>query len=211
MPRTIPREKTIVTLTMSIRGTTDMPATNRQRKRTRQATGFTLIEAALATVIVGTGVLSIVAAQQAYHMKDGWAQKTETAQLLCNEIRQRMQTLPLNDPITGASQLGPSSSETTPEQYNDVYDFAGPIGTNGYGTGTTLDQPMNALGEAITDMPGWSQHITVANVQPDDISSTFTYPLGSTPVVRVTVQALYQSPQDKTPHAITELTWVQTD
>ena len=203
---------------MSIRGTTDMPATNRRRKGTRQATGFTLIEAALATVIVGTGVLAIVAAQQAYHMKDGWAQKTETAQLLCNEIRQRMQSLPLNDPITGTSQLGPDSNETSPELYNDVYDFSGGAGGNGYGIGITIDPPMNALGEQITDMPGWSQHVTVLNVYSDDISMSdnaiyadSNLQLGLTPVVRVTVQALYQGPYDKAPTEITDLTWVQTN
>lgn len=182
-----------------------------RRPRRHARAGFTLIEAALATVIVGTGVLSIVAAEQAYHMKDGWAQKTETAQLLCNEIRQRMQTLPLYDPITGTQTLGPGTGETSPELYNDVYDFAGTAGSNGYGTGTTIDPPMNAMGQKITDMPGWSEHVTVDNVQPDDISSTFTYPLGSTPVVRVTVQALYKGPHDKSAHAITQLTWVQTN
>ena len=40
--------------------------------------GFTLIEAALTTAIVGTGVLSIMAAQQAYLRKNDWAQRAGT-------------------------------------------------------------------------------------------------------------------------------------
>ena len=35
--------------------------------------GFTLIESALATIIVGVGVLSIVAAQQSFHQKNSWS------------------------------------------------------------------------------------------------------------------------------------------
>ncbi len=185
--------------------------------RRRRRGGFTLIEAALATVIVGTGVLSIVAAEQAYHMKDGWAQKTETAQLLCNEIRQRMLSMPLHDPITGTKYLGPGPGENSPEVYNDVDDFAGTVDATGYGAGTVISPPMNALGQAITDIPGWSQQVEVANVQPDDISSTFTYPLGTTQtgtgaeVVRITVTARYQGPHDAKPRAVTQLTWVQTN
>jgi len=42
-------------------------------RTSRRAKGFTLMEAALTTVIVGVGVLSIVEAQQAYHQKNDWA------------------------------------------------------------------------------------------------------------------------------------------
>ena len=64
-------------------------------RRHRRDAGFTLIEAALTTVIIGTGVLAIVGAQQAYHQKNAWAQRTGTAMLLANEIREMTMPLPI--------------------------------------------------------------------------------------------------------------------
>src|SRR5690349_8565649 len=54
----------------------------------RRRTGFTLIETALATIIVGVGVLSIVSAQQAFHVENTWATNASIATRLGNEIRE---------------------------------------------------------------------------------------------------------------------------
>ena len=48
----------------------------------------------------------------------------------------------------------------------------------------------------------------MANVLPDNISSTFTQPLGTTDLIRVTVTMRFQSPQDNQPTTITTLSWV---
>jgi hypothetical protein len=49
-------------------------------------------------------------------------------------------------------------------------------------------------------------------VLPDNISSTFTQPLGTTELLRITVTVRYPSPQDlaagNDPRAITTLSWV---
>ena len=45
--------------------------TRRHHQRARR--GFTLIESALATVIIGVGVLAMVTAQQALHRKNEWS------------------------------------------------------------------------------------------------------------------------------------------
>ena len=50
--------------------------------------GFTLIESALATVIIGTGVLAMIAAQQTFHQHNGWAQRSANAMRLAGEIRE---------------------------------------------------------------------------------------------------------------------------
>src|SRR5690606_434199 len=119
--------------------------------RVRAARGFTLIEAALTTVIIGVGVLAIVAAQQAYHQKNQWSQRVGTGLLLANELRELILSLPIHDPIGGAANLGPELSENNVAQYDDVDDFAGTVNA-GYGTGTTLSPPVNALREPISDM-----------------------------------------------------------
>ena len=81
----------------------------KRRRSRRRAQGFTLIESALTTIIIGTGVLAILAAQQAYHMKNNWASRTSTGMLLANELRERTLSLPLHDPITGSATLGPEA------------------------------------------------------------------------------------------------------
>lgn len=67
----------------------------------RDIRGFTLIEAALATVIVGVGVLAIVEAQQSFHRKNLWAVQSGVATRLGNEIREMTLNLPRHDPVTG--------------------------------------------------------------------------------------------------------------
>ncbi len=179
---------------------------NSHKLRARHG-GFTLIEAALTTVIVGTGVLAIVGAQQAYTKKNDWAQRTGTALLLANEIREMTLTLPMHDPITGKGNLGPETNETTPADYDDLDDFAGVVSA-GYGAGVTFNPPINALRQTISDMQGWSQHVMVENVLPDNISAVATQPLGTTPLMRVTATIYYQAPGETTPTTMTDLVWV---
>ena len=174
--------------------------------RTRQG-GFTLIEATLTTIIIATGVLAILAAQQAYTRKNDWAARTSTAVLLANELRELTLTLPRQDPITGLAFVGPEPGENGLLDYDDLDDFAGPV-TAGVGEGLTFDPPINALRETIPDLAGWSQTIRVENVLPDNISSTFTQPLGTTDMIRVSVSVRYQAPSSAQPMTITTLTWM---
>ena len=185
-------------------------AHTRHPRRRRSQSGFTLIEAALATVIVSTGVLSILAAQQAYHRKNNWANHSGTAMLLANEIRELTFAMPHHDPITGSATLGPEAGETTVAAYDDLDDFAGVV-TNGFGTGTTFSPPINALRQQIPDMAGWSQQVMVENVLPENISVTSgsTQPLSaSTGLMRVTVNVFYQAPGEDTPQNMGNLVWV---
>lgn len=177
-------------------------------RRHRRAAGFTLIEAALTTVIVGTGVLAIVAAQQAYHQKNDWAQRTGTAMLLANELRELTMPLPVYDPITGQSFVGPEPGEAGIADYDDLDDFAGVPDLAGEYPGLTFDPPVDALRRTIADMPGWSQHVTVESVLEDNIAAGFSQPLGTTPMLRLTVDVLYQGPNDASATTVTQLTWV---
>jgi hypothetical protein len=187
----------------------DMPARITVRPSRRHTRGgFTLIEAALTTVIVSTGVLAILAAQQAYHRKNDWAQQTGTAVLLANEIRELTLALPIHDPITGADSLGPEANEPAVADYDDLDDFAGAVSELGVGAGLVFQPPVNALRQPVGDLPGWSQQVHVENVLSDNISSTFVQPLGTTTMYRVRVEVFFQKPGDAEPRAITQLTWV---
>ncbi len=177
------------------------------RSRRHRSAGFTLIEAALTTVIVGTGVLAIVAAQQTYVYKNDWAQRTALGMMLANELRELTLTLPMHDPLTGDSNIGVEAGENSVADFDDLDDFAGPI-VSGYGQGLTFSPPINALRQTLNDLEGWSQHIKVESVLPESLDSVFTAPLGSTDMMRVTVRVDYQGPNDSEPMTITEMTWV---
>ncbi len=98
------------------------------RGRSRRA-GFTLIETALATVIVGVGVLSIVAAQQAFHKQNAWSTHASTATRLGNEIREMTFRLPRHDPVTGLLlPWGPEDNELWVGDFDDLDDFDGDDG-----------------------------------------------------------------------------------
>lgn len=169
-------------------------------------------------VIVGVGVLAMVSAQQAYHQKNDWAQRTGTAQMLANEVRELTLTLPHHDPITGDANLGPESNEvgTTPDpqidvaNYDDLDDFAGEVTGAGYGSGVTFSPPINGLRLDIEGLDQWSQVVTVENVFPDNLVAgpTDIQPLGSTDMMRVSVAINYQLNDTAPIDTITTMTWI---
>lgn len=190
---------------------------NRPLKINRRAShrrGFTIIEAALATIIIGTGVLSIIAAQQAYHRKNMWSQRIATGVHLANELRELTLTMPMHDPLSGKTTLGAESDEFTagspdPKLFDDLDDFAGTI-TSGKGSGVTISPPINGLRQDIAGLNGWSQKVTVANVLPENIgvSDALTQALGTTDMMRISVTVTWQESVTSDEMVLTTLTWV---
>lgn len=198
------------------------PDPYRGTRRHRRNGGFTLIEAALTTVIIGTGVLAILSAQQAYHIKNDWSQASGTAMLLANEVREMTLPLPDHDPITGSAFLGPEANEYTEiepgvfspdvSKFDDIDDFAGEVDpATGEGAGLSIYPPVNALGEEIPNMERWRQEVSVENVLVDNIASNFAQPLGTTDMVRVTVRVMYQRPKSNEWNEATRLVWIVSD
>ena len=170
--------------------------------RFRRQGGFTLIEAALTTVIVGTGVLAIVAAQQAYHMKNQWAKRAGTGMLLANELRELMASMPLRDPITKDSTIGPE--ENDPINYDDIDDFTNV--TIGDGSSGDSAQPLTGMGQRADSLSRWSQQVMVEEVTYEDVSGS-AVAAGTGDVARVTVIVYYDGPNMAEPEAVTQLSW----
>ncbi len=186
------------------------PATSHEPRATRsrqRPQGFTLIEAALTTIIVGTGVLALVGAQQAYTVKNDYAVRANLGQMLANEIRELTANKPHHDPITGAANYGPEPGELAITDYDDLDDFAGAV-TAGFGTGLSFNPPINAAGVPIPNLDRWTQEVRVSNVDPTNISVTQanTLPIGTTDVMRVTVTMRYRE-NNGTLTTVNTMTW----
>jgi hypothetical protein len=178
---------------------------NRRDIRRHARRGFTLIEAALATVIIGTGVLAIISAQQVLLAKNEWSSMTSTATWLGNEIREMTLNLPRHDPVTGTAFWGPEDDELMLDDYDDVDDF------DGFGEGLVFSAslnngPINASRRVITDMEGWEQIVTVTSVDQFDILTPMDD--ATTEMVRVEVLIRYQGNQDSEPIDMTRIRWI---
>ena len=161
----------------------------------RARRGFTLLESALATVIIAVGVLALIDAQTVMSRANNWSTQAATATYLANELRERMRTLPRHDAVTGliattgpsgavtVEGWGPEENEVNAGDYDDIDDFAGRV----FGLGGTNAGPIDANSRIITEvdeagnvltseegvavaMQGWSQAVTVEKVEPSNFS-----------------------------------------
>ncbi|MCP3905506.1 MAG: hypothetical protein GY715_17915 [Planctomycetes bacterium] len=182
------------------------------RPRSSARAGFTLIETALATVVVGVGVLAMVGAQQAFHQQNNWSTHASTAQRLGNEIREMTLNLPRHDPVTGNAYWGPEPNELSWDDYDDLDDFDGGGGglifDADWDAGTTDNGPINARREVIANMPGWSQVVTVRNVDPNDISNATPVADGTTDMIVVEVLIQYQGRTAGVATDMTVVSWI---
>ncbi|HRP63604.1 MAG TPA: hypothetical protein PK400_09950 [Phycisphaerales bacterium] len=176
-------------------------ASSRCSRKAPRRSGMTLIETALATVIIGVGVLAIVAAQQAFHSQNAWSVHAATATRLGNEIREMTLNLPRHDPVTGTAYWGAEPHEATLADYNDLDDFDNLIFSAALGNG-----PVNARREIIPNMTGWAQIVYVDKVDPFNINSAPSNPEHY--LMRIEVVVTYQGPADEEPSEVLSVSWI---
>lgn len=131
--------------------------------------GFTLLETALSTIIIGVGVLAVIEAQRAFLEKNLWSTNASTATFLANEIRERTRLFPRHDRFAGGLYFtnpgdptslrgwGPETGEGSPADFNDLDDFDGAV----FGTAPNLPEgftlrarytgPIDAVGDVIPE------------------------------------------------------------
>ncbi len=137
--------------------------------------GFTLVEVAIATSIIGLGVVAVMAACQARTQAIAGSSQLSRAVFLAQEIREWTIKLPFSDPDEADAGNPPGSDPTDPPGVVDDLDDL---------LGATFDPPKSGYGAGITDMVGWSETITLTWVNPQDL--TVVAPGGSD-VVQVEV------------------------
>jgi prepilin-type N-terminal cleavage/methylation domain-containing protein len=160
----------------------------------RRHRGFTLIETALTTVIIGVGVLALIEAQQTFLRATAWSSHAATATHLANEVRELTRKLPRHDPVTGLyfdennvlRGWGPETGESALQDLDDIDDFDGLRlsfeGTPGVAD-ADLPGPIDGFGSVIPEvlndgtvlldvngnpMPlrGWAQVVLVEKIDP---------------------------------------------
>jgi hypothetical protein len=175
-------------------------------RRSPRCRGFTLMEAALATMIIGVGV---VATLELFHTcardNQGSAHMT-TAMMLATSVQEMCSSLAFNDPYYGRSVFGSESGETL-ATYNDLDDL----------DGQTFSPPIDAQRH---QLPGLAQYSQVVSVWPvyttklasntNDASPDFaktTY----TGALRVTVRVLYKALPTDVAQEVYRASWIRMD
>lgn len=160
----------------------------------------------MATVIVATGILGMVAAQQAWHRQNAWAERAAIGTRLGNEIREMTFNFERHDPVTGVSTWGPEANELVVLDYDDLDDFDGPDGTGLILSGDLGNGPLNALREVIPGMEGWTQEVRVHNIDPTNVNLDLAD--GASDMMRVEVLVYWQGPLESEPISVTTVDWI---
>ena len=124
-------------------------------RNTKHKNGFTLIEVLMAIMLVGLAIASLVAAGSTFTQSNSAGMNLSTAEFLIEQIKELTILLPVTDPDPNSSNaiFGPEAGETL-DTYDDLDDLDDAV----------FSPPINAERQVLTDYPGFSQQITVENI-----------------------------------------------
>lgn len=157
--------------------------------------GFSLIEALIAILIVGFAMASLLAANGAFTKANGAGTDLSTAEFLGEQIRELTALLPVVEPETpesGVDVFGPESDETLATDYDDLNDF----------DDKSFSPPISADRISLAELPAFSQQITVQNVHKSNFEQVVAD--HDSAFVRVTVRVYLNSKE------ISSVSWLRT-
>ena len=156
--------------------------------------GFSLIESLIAILLVGFAMASLLAANGAFTKANGAGTDLSTAEFLVEQIRELSVLLPVVEPGTpesGFDVFGPESGETL-ATYDDLNDF----------DGANFSPPISADRISLAELAGFSQQVTVQNVNASNFEQVVAD--HSSDFVRVTVRVYLNSRE------ISSARWLRT-
>jgi Tfp pilus assembly protein PilV len=145
-------------------------------KRTRR--GFTLVEAALTMVIVGTGVMALLQLLAAGTMSNSTAAELTTAVNLANNVHEIAVSLPFTSATNPTSTTFKDSGG--PKNYTYLWDM----------NGDTYSPPLDIQRNPITTYSNWSQVVTINSVDPTNLTAARPNSV-TLPTARLTVVILH--------------------
>ena len=156
-------------------------------RRSRGSKGrgaFSLVEVALATVIVGIGIVAVIASLQAGSRVNGAGRDLTQAVFLAQEIREWTVRLPFRDPDPGDANNPPGPDGISPQTFvddlDDLYDPAGLV----------YCPPRDGLGLPISGMTGWSQVLMLSWRDPNGLTATVSP--GASTIINVKVSVRFR-------------------
>ena len=165
------------------------------RPPSRHPRGFTLIEASLAIVIVGTGCVAAMMLFEAVSKQNRLAQRLTTAAQLARHVEEATTHLPYDDPITRDATFGPEAGETL-ATFNDLDDFSA--------FDTLGGPPVDALRTPIPELAQFSQIVEVVRVD----GNTLQEP--GTGAVRVDVSVRWSRDGGEPRTTVATTSWYRT-
>ena len=144
-----------------------------RRAAGRRRTGFTLVEAAMVTVIIGVGVMAMLTLLAAGTAANEDATQLTEAINLANNIHEITMGMPYYDPQTPTVW---NSKEPTVAEWDNITDL----------DGASFNPPIDARRNPIPEYAGWRQSVEVESVTHDKVTVT-TPDTTTEPTARVTV------------------------
>jgi Tfp pilus assembly protein PilV len=163
---------------------------HRALRRSPRRRGFTLIEAATTTVIIGVGCVAMLELLGAGTVANHAGTEGTVAMNLAGNVREAMTGIPFAD-AASPTHWGPEAGETDVKLFNDCDDFDGWTSA----PGTPINAERDRLG---SDYASWQQQVKVESVNRDDLSQVIphlTLTPDLRPVNRVTVSIIHNGRQ----------------
>ncbi|MBW8017226.1 MAG: prepilin-type N-terminal cleavage/methylation domain-containing protein [Planctomycetes bacterium] len=132
-----------------------------KRSDNKNRSGFTLIEALIATVLIGIAIAALVTSNISHTQANAYGMHTSTAEFLIEEIKAMTMPLEVTDPNSGTSVYGPEADEIAVTDYDDLDDF----------DGVTFNPPVDVNGNVLSDFSEYSQVVIVENLDPGDFTN----------------------------------------
>ena len=124
--------------------------------------GFTLIEAAVATIVIGLGAAALLTAVASGTRTNAAGRSITQAVLLAQEIREWTVKLPFSDPDEADMGNPPGPDGADPQVFVDDLDDL---------MNVTYSPPRDGQGQPVADMTGWQQAITLTWRAPSDLTT----------------------------------------
>jgi Tfp pilus assembly protein PilV len=174
-------------------------ARDRGNARPARRRGFTLIEAAMVTVIIGLGVVGMLELLAAGTVSNSEGTELTTAINLANNVRELSLGLayydPQSDPADPLKQPVWNSKEATVLDYDNIMDLDGNVDTwndqtNDPDTGYQKFQPpLDVSKKPIAEYGNWAQWVKVETVNPNNVTMVLLQD-AKCPTARVTVKVM---------------------